>query len=133
MSKHNPPCIRGLKKFEKTGCPQRCWDGEEGCPAWVEQPVGTEDDPLKVETRKKCVDLWNFDLLWSILKRTEGNQQAIESFRNGMVQMDSSGTVHPKPDPAMLTLVKTVQDQIKKNEIIHEHETKKLIEDKDKL
>ncbi len=133
MAKNNPPCIRGLEKFKKSGCPQKCWDGEGGCVAWIEQPIGSEDDPGKIETRKQCIDNWNFDLQWSLLRRLEGNQKAMESFRNGMVQMDSNGITHPKPDPALLTLVQMVQEQIKKQEIIHDHESQKLLDkEKDK-
>lgn len=131
MAKKNPPCIRNLKCFEETGCPQCEWDGDDGCTAWVEMIVGSKDNPGKPITKKMCIDKWNFDFQFSILGALEGNQQAVESFRNGMVQMDGEGTVHPKPDPALLNLLGLVKEQIRKNEIIHEHEHKKLL-DKDK-
>ncbi len=129
MAKKRPPCIRNLKCFEETGCPQCEWDGEEGCTAWKEMTVGTAESQGKPVTKKMCVDMWQFDFSYSILGALEGNQQAIESFRNGMVQMDSQGTTQPKPDPGVLILLNMVQEQIKKNEIIHEHEKKKLLEE----
>ncbi len=107
----------------------KAWDGEEGCPAWIEQTVGSKENPMQPELRKQCLELWKFDLQWSMLGALEGNQQAVESFRNGMVQVDGQGTVHPKADPALLKLVHIVQEQIKKQEIIHDHESKKLLEE----
>jgi hypothetical protein len=131
MAKKRPPCIRNLKCFEETGCPERSWDGDEGCTAWMEMTVGSRENPQTPEIKKMCIDMWMFDIGISQLGALDGNQQAIESFRNGMVQMDSQGTVHPKPDPGVLSLLNMVQEQIRKQQIIHEHEEKKLLE-KDK-
>lgn len=96
----HPPCIRGLKKFEKSGCPCRAWDGESGCPAWVELLVTPPNEPLKPKDKiGKCIDHWQIDFWLKSLGLLEGNQQAIESFRNNMT-VDGS----PKPDPAIILL-----------------------------
>jgi hypothetical protein len=131
MAKKRPPCIRNLKCFEETGCPEREWDGEEGCTAWMEMVVGTKADTGRPKTKRMCIDMWQFDFSFSILGALEGNQQAIESFRNGMVMVDPEGQTHPKPDPGVLSLLNMVHQQIHKQQIIHEHEEKKLL-DKDK-
>jgi hypothetical protein len=131
MAKKRPPCIRNLKCFEDTGCPQQGWDGEDGCTAWIEMTVASKENPLKPESRKMCIDMWQFDFSYSILGALEGNQQAIESFRNGMVDVDPrDNKVKPKPDPAMINLVNMVYNQIQKQRIISEHEEKKLLEKK---
>lgn len=78
----NPPCIRGLKRFEKKGCPQKGWDGKEGCPAWKELVVASRDNPLKKEIQKKCIDLWLWEFQWAGMGQREGLQQATESNRN---------------------------------------------------
>jgi hypothetical protein len=128
MAKKNPPCIRNLEPFKKTGCPQKSWDGEEGCTAWMEMTVGTRDNPLKPDLKKMCIDMWQFDFALTQIGILEGNQQAIESFRNGMVDVDPRDSkVKPKPDPAMIQLVNLVFQQIQKQNIIAEHEAKKMI------
>ena len=127
MAKNRPPCIRNLKCFEETGCPQCSWDGEEGCTAWVELNVGSKENPNVPVLKKMCVDMWGFDLTFSILGALEGNQQALESFRNGMVMVDPEGATHPKPDPGVPQLLNMVHNQIQKQNIIQEHEDKKLI------
>ena len=77
-----PPCIRGLKRFEKKGCPQRPWDGEGGCPAWIELSVGVKGNPLQKEIRKQCIDLWTWEFQWAGMGQREGMQQATEESRN---------------------------------------------------
>ncbi len=107
MGKRNgPPCIRGLKPYEKSGCPCRPWDGENGCPAWVELLVTPAGEPLKPKDKiGKCLDHWDLELRLKSLGLLEGNQQAIESFRNNM-----SVTGSPKPDPALVRLVEVVEE-----------------------
>jgi len=73
-----PPCIRGLKEFKK-GCPQRCWNGNDGCPAWMEEII--------VENGKKknhgaCLEWWKLFYARNALRLLEGTQQATESNRN---------------------------------------------------
>jgi hypothetical protein len=98
------PCIRGLSCM-KNGCPMKPWDGEEGCPAWVELLVTPEDEPLKPKDKQgNCVDMWNLTLKLRELALLEGNQRAIESFRNNM-SVDGS----PKPDPALYALAQAIE------------------------
>lgn len=130
MAKKRPPCIRNLKCFEESGCPQQCWDGEDGCTAWMEMTVGTKENPSIPTTKKMCIDMWQFHLSFSTLGALEGNQQALESFRNGMVMVDPEGVTHPKPDPGVLQLLNMVHGQIQKQNIIREHEDKKLLDKK---
>lgn len=125
----NPPCVRNLEIFKKTGCPQKCWDGEEGCSAWIEMTVAEKDAPLKPVIKKMCIDLWQFDLSVSILGALEGNQKALESFRNGVVEVDkTTGETRPKPDPAVISLLQMVHDQITKKQIVERYELKKQLE-----
>jgi hypothetical protein len=50
-----------------------------------------------------------------------------------MVQVDPEGTVHPKPDPAVLQLLNMVHEQIQKQNIIKEYEENKLLKDKEDI
>lgn len=104
MPKKLPPCIRGLKAF-KAGCPQAAFDGETGCPAWMSRTMPRRDNPLQHETISQCVDLWIFRLAFDACGLLEGNQQAIESFRNNMTVVDESGRGVPRPDPALAAVV----------------------------
>jgi len=101
------PCIRNLDRFKKKGCPQRLWDGKEGCPCWIEKIAPTKGGEKDII--KQCVDLWMFKLHWDANCLLEGNQQATESFRNGMVQTDENGKNQPKPDPAILLLLSFIK------------------------
>jgi len=99
------PCIRDLKMFRKSGCPQKEWDGIQGCPCWKEMVVSSKENPQKKESKKQCIDLWQFELQWAMLGVMEGNQQAVESFRNGMVYPGKDGGIYPKSDPALVALL----------------------------
>lgn len=77
-----PPCIRDLKQFRKTGCPEKEWDGKEGCPCWKELVVSDRGNPLKKVVRKQCIDLWRWEFEWAGMGQREGMQQATESNRN---------------------------------------------------
>lgn len=100
-----PPCIRGLRNF-KRGCPGKPWNGEEGCPAWVELLVTPKDEPAKPKDKiGHCIDHWMVELKLKELGLLEGNQIAIESFRNNM-SIDG----YPKPDPAVLRLVDKINE-----------------------
>lgn len=121
------PCIRNLERFKKSGCPQKIWDGKEGCPCWIEMPVANRENPQKKEIRRNCIDLWQFDFQWAILGLLEGNQQAVESFRNGMIQTGIDGKDYPKSDPANLTLLNLFKGLMEKQEIIFEHKMKKQL------
>ena len=76
------PCIRSLPEFKKSGCPQKEWDGKEGCPAWKERIISKKGNPQEKETKKQCIDLWMFDFAWSSLGTMEGVQIATEANRN---------------------------------------------------
>lgn len=115
------PCIRNLKMFSRSGCPQKEWNGSEGCPAWKKIIVATKENPLKKEIKEQCIDLWQFELQWSSLGILEGNQQAVESFRNGMIYSGTDGKTYPKSDPALVALLQMA------------HDSKKLENKKDKL
>lgn len=73
-----------MKRFEKKGCPQRKWDGQDGCPAWIEMPVATRGNPQHKEVKGQCLDLWLWEFQWAALGLLEGNQQATEESRNMM-------------------------------------------------
>jgi len=89
-----PQCIRGLKKF-KAGCPQRGWNGTDGCVAWIEKEKVPQRDGT-ISDVKECLDLWMFRLAWAQVGATEGSQAAVESFRNGMCEPGPDGGVQPK-------------------------------------
>lgn len=128
--KKNPPCVRDLTPFRKSGCPQKHWDGEEGCPLWMELTTTTRDDPVP-KLRKMCVDVWMFDLKISELGLLEGNQQATESFRNGMLDTSDPSNIKPKPDPATVALVNILYEEKEKRELIEKHEMRKQLEKKE--
>jgi hypothetical protein len=99
-----PPCIRNLEKF-KDGCPERPWNGRDGCPAWIEMPVATQGNPLQKEVRRQCIDLWNTQFNWAQLGVMEGNQQATEGARN-MIALNCLVTTNTK-SPEELVRVAT--------------------------
>lgn len=106
------PCVRGLDKFKKTGCPGKQWDGKEGCAAWHEDLI-TVDVDKNPEMRSFCIDVWAYFFRWWHNNRLAGNQEAMETFRNGMLTTDSQGRTIRKPDPAMLKIIsmmETVQE-----------------------
>ena len=130
MSKKNPPCIRNLEKFRKSGCPEKQWDGEEGCPAWIELSTATRENPNKREIKKQCLDKWLWDFNWAMLGLLEGNQQAVETFRNGMIQKTQDGQTVPKPDPAVVSLLSFLNDLKNQQRIIFEAKTQEMIDHK---
>lgn len=54
---------------------------------------------------RECLDLWIARLHWGTNQLLEGNQQAIESFRNNMTVEGC-----PRPDPAMLRMLELIQN-----------------------
>jgi len=124
----NPPCVRGLKPFEKRGCPQRSWDGDGGCPCWIEMSVSIRGDPMKKEIKKQCIDRWTWEFQWATLGLLEGNQKAVESFRNGMIETGSDNKDRPKPDPAMAALIGVIRDAQNMQKVVLAHEIRKQIE-----
>jgi len=111
-------CIRGLKAFEKSGCPESF-----ACPAWAEFMMTPKDEPLKQKGMEgNCIDVWNMQFNFQALRLLEGNQQAIESFRNNM-----TGETGPKASQALNALVHMAGEAFKKHLIIQEHEKSKQI------
>ncbi|NNF99484.1 MAG: hypothetical protein HKM93_08910 [Desulfobacteraceae bacterium] len=109
-----PPCIRGLKPFEKKGCPQKEWDGDQGCPAWRELLVTPRGEPAKPKDKiGRCIDAWMLEFKLTELGLLEGNQQATESLRNGMLTRLGDGTVVPKADLGSLKLISIIDEQRK--------------------
>ena len=100
------PCIRGLAQFKK-GCPQRSWNGEDGCPAWIELDMATKGGQDKIEIRE-CLDIYMSRLMFYNNALLESNQQAIQSFRNGMVYKDESGAIIPKPNVVDIALLNII-------------------------
>ena len=98
----HPPCIRGLRAYKK-GCPQRPWNGESGCPAWIEKQLPTKGG---TETTRiaECLDMFMMRLHYDANRLLEGNQQAIETFRNNM-----SEPGQPKPDPILARMLVELQ------------------------
>lgn len=128
-----PPCTRGLQQF-KDGCPERSYNYADGtgCPLWIEKEVPTRGNPQERKMNKMCLDRWMWLFQWSILGALEGNQSATESFRNAMCMADpddpmNPNKVQPKPDPAVLHLVRMLEEEKANRKIIIEHETKKLL------
>ena len=101
-----PPCIRSIPKFKK-GCPQRPWDGEVGCTAWIEKELPDDANPNKKVMVRQCLDLWMFKLGWDANSIAVGNQQAVESFRNNMT---TDGK--PKPDPALVHIANMMEGRL---------------------
>ena len=100
------PCIRNLEAFKKKGCPEKSWNGEEGCSCWIEMPVAERGNPLKTEIRKQCLDKWLFDFQWASLGLAEANVKGAEQLRNGLLMEDASGHLVPKPDMVMCSVLK---------------------------
>jgi hypothetical protein len=113
----NRPCIRGLKEFRK-GCPEKHWDGNSGCPAWKEYTVPQEGGkPILI---KDCIDCLSEHWQFEAVKLLEGNQQATESFRNGMCQTGPDGKTYPKPNFNPAVLVSMFKELSYRKERAHE-------------
>jgi len=93
------PCIRGLKEFKK-GCPEN-----SSCPAWI-STLGTKH-PVKIN---KCADVAMVDLMWDLNCNMIGNQQATESLRNGLCEVDPE-TNQTAPKAIKMTLVKAFSEK----------------------
>lgn len=127
-----PPCIRNLKRFEE-GCPQKEWDGDGGCPAWIEMIVSKRNNPQEKVLEKMCVDLWNHKFIWASLGALEGVQAAVESHRNASCEPDphdpfNDNKARPKPDLFTMKLVQILEAESKKRDAIIEYEIRKHLE-----
>lgn len=127
MSSKKPPCIRNLPSFKK-GCPEKGWDGNEGCQCWVELSVPKKSNPLEKEIKKHCIDIWMFILQLESVGLLEGNQIAIETFRNGMTFASEDGKVYPRANPASIELLKIFENMKKQISLTTDVTPKKLID-----
>lgn len=124
------PCVRDLKVFRKAGCPEKTWDGNGGCPMWVDGEMPKHQGP-GMEWVHCCQDELMYRFNYSMGALLAGNQIATESFRNGMVMKDEkTGATLPKPDRATLLVLSMFRNEILKRNIINEHELKKLLDGK---
>lgn len=105
------PCIKALPEFKKSGCPQQSWDGENGCPAWIELSVASKGDPQQREIKKQCIEFWMFDFAWANLGAMEGVQIATEGNRNMTAMMTLGFTGRMKSDQ----LAEIAKKQIESN------------------
>lgn len=103
------PCIRGLREFKK-GCPEKYWDGSEGCPAWREYAIPTVEKGKPPRIIKDCIDCLSEHWQFEALKGLEGNQKTSESFRNGMCE-NINGKIYPKVGRGILEVMKVMQKQ----------------------
>jgi len=124
----NPPCIRGLKEFKK-GCPQVAFNPitGHGCPAWITKTMPSKKDPDERETISQCLDLWMLVVNWDANVLLEGNQQAIETFRNGSIETDEMGRRLPKTPQGLRDLVAILREEQYRRQIVTEHETQKRL------
>ena len=101
------PCIRGLREYKK-GCPERSWNGKDGCPAWIEeQATVIEDGVAQKKMFKNCIDVWNLYIMKGLSRGLEGVQQATETFRNGMCE-EVNGQVRPKINQVIVSMTKEI-------------------------
>jgi hypothetical protein len=100
-----PPCTRNIERF-KEGCPEREYNEKDGsgCPLWLELEIPTRENPRVKKKQKKCIDLWYFTLLWSQLGCLEGNQQAVETFRNAMCEATPEDPTGARPKPVRMII-----------------------------
>ncbi|WP_320040750.1 hypothetical protein [uncultured Desulfobacter sp.] len=108
------PCIRGLKRFEKCGCPEKYFDPAtgEGCPAWKEYTIPGAPDEMP-NIIKDCIDCLSEHWRFESLKLLEGNQVATESLRNGICEEGPDGFVCPKPNRDVLALAAAINAENK--------------------
>lgn len=107
MRKKGPPCIRNIKTFEKSGCPEQSWNGSYGCSAWCEIPYDSVDPEKGTKIVKACVDMIQLDIGIKTLALLEGNQQATESLRNGMCEQTPNG-IRPKSSLTLEQFIVTI-------------------------
>ncbi|MCG8551841.1 MAG: hypothetical protein MI799_15670 [Desulfobacterales bacterium] len=111
LKKEIRPCIRGLRRFEKLGCPEKAWAREtgEGCPAWKEYTIPGEEGKPPIVI-KDCIDSLSEHWKFESLKLLEGNQVATESLRNGMCEQGPGGEVVPKLNRGLMSLAAAINN-----------------------
>jgi len=109
------PCIRGLKRFDKTGCPETVWDKRTGtgCPAWREY-FHTKPGQDPVLRAADCIDclaeFWGHEAL----KLLESNYTVMESLRNGTCEVGPDKKVRPKSNPSVDVLLALLKQTCRK-------------------
>lgn len=91
--------------------------------------IAERGNPLKKEIRKQCLDIWIFEFQWAAMGLLEGNQQATETFRNGMLQKGSDGKNYPKPDPSIIALIKLIKEKLQEKTLIENCQNKTIIKE----
>ena len=84
------PCIRGLKRFEKTGCPGE-WNEKtkKGCPACISNEYEeTTEGNKKIKRLIACIDIWNHKFNYWHQGRLSGIHDAVISLRNASCEPD---------------------------------------------
>jgi hypothetical protein len=128
MKKRNPPCIRGLKRFEKAGCPQKTWDGENGCQCWKKLIIAKRGNPLEKELKEQCIDLWVFEFQWANMGQNEAQINLYERLNNGLLMEDTNGQLVPKPDMVSLNITKSLIQTNEQREINSQNVAKRIID-----
>jgi hypothetical protein len=109
------PCIRGLERFKKTGCPG-AWDKNtnKGCPAcMIGEYEETDSGNKKIKKVRLCIDIWDFKFKFWHQSRLSGIQDAVLSLRNASCEADPSdpfndNKARPKASPELTLLGRTM-------------------------
>lgn len=112
MKKIKRPCTRNIRQFEKSGCPEKAWDGSSGCPNWMEDSLPDPSNPIKKTIVKCCADVLNVIYTRHVLSLLEANVRTTEKLRNGLIDEDADGKTAPKTHPQVMGLFLGCQDQI---------------------
>jgi len=92
----------------KKQCPETN-RGKKGCCFWLipgELPLINAKSSDKFPAKGMCSEHIKIFMLWDANFSLLGNQQATESFRNGMIEVDEKGRTRPKSDLLTATLLK---------------------------
>ena len=74
------------------------------------------------------MDVYLARLQWDTNAMLQGIQQAIESFRNQMLEVDAETQKYvPKTSPGVKVLIDLIENEMRTRQIIYEHETRKKI------
>jgi len=120
------PCIRGLEIFKKKGCPEKFWDGKNGCPAWKEyiRPGEPGKAPVKIAD---CIDVHSEGWIFEQIKLLEQLIVSVQSLRNNLSEKGPDGNFYPKSSFAEMTLVSFIQQKQEQAMIQTENKIKDLI------
>jgi len=94
----------------KKQCPETD-KGKKGCHFWMipgEGALINAKSSDKFPARGMCLEHLKVHMLWDANVTLVGNQQATESFRNGMVEVDRNGKTVPKSSLLTATLLKVL-------------------------